>query len=100
MQVVADSTNREMWFGISLTPEVRKDVAAVVPRSGGSQMVMPACAGKCRRRDLPLVLDSASVSFMLTVDSNQVAIWDDEILGPDNNIDTIQASTVGNGEVI
>lgn len=32
--------------------------------------------------------------------NNQVEIWDDQIFGPDDNIDIIQASTVGNGEVI
>ena len=32
--------------------------------------------------------------------NNQVEIWDDQIFGPDDNIDIIQSSTVGNGELI
>ncbi len=33
-------------------------------------------------------------------ENNQVQIWDDQIFGPDDNIDIIQASGAGNGEVI
>ncbi len=32
--------------------------------------------------------------------NNQVEIWDDQIFGGDDNIDIIQSSTVGNGELI